>query len=197
MTEMTARRTAHQTAQQTSSRSDAALLDDRRRQAALRIVGDDRTAPEPATEQRSPDEVPLYEARTSAIGGDVDDAGNRLVVWPDRVELRDGQGRIRAVMALEAIDRVEVRRRLTSATVTVTGTDRRSLELKGVKTASAGRLRDTIAGLKLTPDTGAASTPTAEAIRRIRDLAAMGLLTEQEVAEKRALLAQRSSQRHG
>jgi hypothetical protein len=137
----------------------------------------------------------LFEARTSALGGDVDAAGERLLVWPDRVELRDRSDRVRAGIRIEVIERVEVRKRLTSATITITGGEHAPVVLKGVKLASAARFRDTVAGLKLTPESSAASTPTVEALRRIKDLAAMGLLTEREVAEKRAMMARRSMER--
>ncbi len=180
-----------------ASQADAALLADRRRQAALRLFRDDDTDVASGNDRETAD-VPLFEATTSALGGDVDAAGNRLVVWADRVELRDRYDRLSASIAVEVIDQVEVRRRLTSATLTVTGTDGESLVLKGVKPAAAARFRDTVAGLKLpTASTPTAATPTAEALRRLDELAAMGLLTEREVAEKRALIAQRSVQRRG
>jgi len=182
------------TSAQVSSRADAALVADRRRQAALRLVRDAEADAALIVDRREPAETPLFEARTSAIGGDVDAAGNRLVVWPDRVELRDRNDRARAVIPVDAIDQVEVRKRLTSATLTVTGAGGESLVLKGVKPASAARFRDTVAGLKL-PSPSESATPMSEALRRLDELAAMGLLTEREVAEKRSLLAQRSVQR--
>ncbi len=182
------------TSAQVSSRADAALVADRRRQAALRLVRDAEADAALIDDRREPAETPLFEARTSAIGGDVDAAGNRLVVWPDRVELRDRNDRARAVIPVDAIDQVEVRKRLTSATLTVTGAGGESLVLKGVKPASAARFRDTVAGLKL-PSPSESATPMSEALRRLDELAAMGLLTEREVAEKRSLLAQRSVQR--
>ncbi len=190
--------TAVPSAVRDASQADAALAADRRRQAALRLVRDSASAADPVSRdgRSEPAETPLFEATTSAVGGDVDAAGNRLVVWPERVELRDRHDRPRAVIQVDAIDQVEVRKRLTSATLTVTGTGGESLELKGVKPASAARFRDTVAGLRL-PAPSASSTPTSEALRRLDELAAMGLLTEREVAEKRSLLAQRSVQRRG
>jgi len=182
------------TSAQVSSRADAALVADRRRQAALRLVRDAEADAALIDDRREHAETPLFEARTSAIGGDVDAAGNRLIVWPDRVELRDRHDRARAVIPVDAIDQVEVRKRLTSATLTVTGTGGESLVLKGVKPASAARFRDTVAGLKL-PSPSESATPTSEALRRLDELAAMGLLTEREVAEKRSLLAQQSARR--
>jgi hypothetical protein len=183
--------------QRAASEADAALLADRRRQAALRLVRDDDTAPAAgAGPAAPPEEVPLFEATTSALGGDVDAAGQTLVVWSDRVEQRDGRGRVRARLALEAIDQVEVRRRLSSATLVVTAVDGSSLVLKGVKPASAARFRDTVAQLRLA-DPSSSATPTAEALRRLDELAAMGLLTDKELAEKRSVVAQRGVQCRG
>jgi hypothetical protein len=136
-------------------------------------------------------EPPLFEATTSAIGGDVDAAGDRLAVWADRVELRDGRDRLRGRVAVDAIDRVEVRKRLTSSTVIVTGTGGERLVLKGIKAAAAVLFRDAVAGLERPSPGTTAATPTAEALRRVDELAAMGLLTAREAAEKRALLARR------
>lgn len=133
------------------------------------------------TEMNDTAETPLFEATTSAIGGDVDAAGDRLLVWPDRVELRDRKDRVRAVIPVAAIDQVEVRKRLTSATLSVTGTGGESLVLKGLRPPAAAGFRHTVAGLKLeSVSTPASATPTSEALRRIKELAAMGLLTERE-----------------
>jgi hypothetical protein len=178
-----------------ASDADAELLADRRRQAALRLVRDGAGPTDPAHEVSL--DPPLFEATTSPIGGDVDAAGDRLAVWADRVEWRDGRDRLRGHLAVDDIDRVEVRRRLTSATLVVTGTGGEQLVLKGVRAAAAARFRDTVAGLRLPAAGGAAATPTAEALRRLDELAAMGLLTEREVAEKRSLLAQRGVTRRG
>lgn len=79
--------------------------------------------------------------------------------------------------------------------MTSTGGD--SLVLKGVRPAAAARFRDAVAGLKRPTPSASSSTPTSEALRRLDELAAMGLLTEREVAEKRSLLARRSVQRRG
>ncbi|MFP4512131.1 MAG: hypothetical protein ACLFRV_04185 [Acidimicrobiales bacterium] len=148
------------------------------------------------TEMGDPVETPLFEATTSAIGGDVDTAGDRLLVWPDRVELRDRNDRVRALIPVDAIEQVEVRKRLTSATLSVTGTGGESLVLKGLRQASAVGFRNTVAELKLA-SASASATPTSEALRRLKELATMGLLTEREVAERRSLLARGSVERRG
>lgn len=141
-------------------------------------------------------EMPLFEATTSAIGGDVDTAGDRLLVWPDRVELRDRNDRVRALIAVDAIEQVEVRKRVTSATLSVTGTRGESLVVKGLRRASAAGFRNTVAELKLA-SASASATPTSETLRRLKELAAMGLLTEREVAEQRSLVARGSMERRG
>jgi len=136
------------------------------------------------------DEV-LFEAQTSAFGGDVDDSGRRVVVLADRIEVRDARGRVRTEVAICEIAQVEARRRLSSAVLRIVGRDGTVLEIKGVKPAAAAQLRDTVAGLRLPLDTSPkAATPTAIALRRIDELAAMGLLTDAEVAAKRTLIAQ-------
>lgn len=183
--------------QRVASEADAALLADRRRQAALRLVRDDDAQPPDDEPVAAPEAVPLFEATTSALGGDVDAAGQLLVVWSDRVEQRDGRGRVRARLALEAVDQVQVRRRLSSATLVVTAVDGSSLVLKGVKPAAAARFRDTVAQLRLADPSPSSATPTAEALRRLDELAAMGLLTDKELAEKRSVVAQRGVQRRG
>ncbi len=180
-----------------SSQADAELAVDRRRQAALRLVRDHDADGVAIVDERETDEAPLFEATTSAIGGDVDAAGTRLLVWPDRAEMRDRNDRPRAAIPVAAIDQVEVRKRLTSATLRVTSTGGDSLVLKGVRPAAAARFRDAVAGLKRPTPSASSSTPTSEALRRLDELAAMGLLTEREVAEKRSLLARRSVQRRG
>ncbi len=109
-----------------ASQADAALLADRRRAAALRLVSSGETAAIPDGDG-DVGEPPLFEATTSAIGGDVDAAGDRLVVWSDRVELRDAKDRVRARVSVDAIDQVEVRKRLTSATLTVKGAEGEAL----------------------------------------------------------------------
>lgn len=172
-------------------------LADQRRQAALRLVQGAASMGTGATVAAEPQEAPLFEARTSALGGDVDAAGSRLVVWSDRVTLVDAQDRVRAELAIEAVVRVEVRKRLTSVTLVVTGRDGSILELKGVKPGAASRFRDTVSGLRLPGDARDTGSPTANALRRLDELAAMGLLTDKEVADKRALLAQRLVDRRG
>ena len=60
-----------------------------RREAALRLsTGDAPATPaEPASDK--PGEAPYFEAKVSPIGGDIDSAGGRIMVWPDRLEVID------------------------------------------------------------------------------------------------------------
>jgi hypothetical protein len=135
-----------------------------------------------------PDAV-IFEATTSAFGGDVDEAGHRLVVLSDRVQALDAKDRLLASIDVAAITHVEVRRRLTSSVLRVHGTDGAPLELKGVKPAKATAFRAAVVGILLArEDRDRAVTPTAEALRRLDALVATGLLTRDEVASRRAAL---------
>ncbi|MDZ7734600.1 MAG: hypothetical protein U5R31_17310 [Acidimicrobiia bacterium] len=133
---------------------------------------------------------PLLELRSSALGGDVDESGARLIVHADHLELRDSRDRVRGTVAVADIVRVEVRRRFSSTRLVVHGPDGRSLEIRGVKSRAVDRFRSTVADLKLPPEeVGTATMPTAAALRRLDELAAMGLLTPGELADRRASLA--------
>ncbi|GIU84965.1 MAG: hypothetical protein KatS3mg008_1740 [Acidimicrobiales bacterium] len=140
-----------------------------------------------------PDEAPLFEVKTSAIGGDVDRAGSRMLVYHDRLELVDHKGRKQGFVTLRDLDRMRVRRRLTSVSVEVGGAHGTLLKLKGVRPAAADELRRVIASLKLElMPLENPSTPTASVLRNLNALAAMGLLTQDELAEKRAILSRQS-----
>lgn len=199
---------------QAASEADAAILAERRRVAALRLARsvaacpeDDSTTPHatppqpstttaatpaPAQERPDIDDSPLYEVTVSAFGGDVDGAGERLVAWPDRVELVDGKGRLRSSVAIDSIVDVRTRKRVTSSTVTIVRSDRQRLVVKGVRPAAAERFRDVVAIVKLGLSSRSNDDDSAELLRRLDDLAARGLLSERELAEKRLLLARRN-----
>lgn len=138
-------------------------------------------------------EEPLFEVKTSAIGGDVDRAGSRLLVYADRVALIDERRRSGGTVSIRELDRMRVRRRLTSVTVELGSVDGKVLELKGVRPSAADELRRLLASLKLElMPLENPSTPTASVLRNLNALAAMGLLTQDELAEKRAILSRQS-----
>jgi hypothetical protein len=180
-----------------AAKADARLLADRRRAAAARALGSPGAAsrPGPPVDElpaRNDDPV-LYEVKASALGGDIDDAGKRLVVLADRVELRDAKDRVRESMPIGDIARVELRRRLSSATLVITSLADARLEVTGLRAGPAAEARQVIAGLRLPDDEPAdiASVPTAAALRRLHELAAMGLLSDTELAAKKAMLLDR------
>ncbi len=183
--------------QQDAAADDAALMADARRRAALRLVQFDEASASMSTAQDDSTEQPVFEVSSSALGGDVDTAGSRLLLLANRVELRDPKGRVRARLPLEGIHHVEVRRRLSSAVLVLTDPEGVSLTLKGVRPASAARFRDAVATAKLPTTETSASSPTATALRRLDELAAMGLLTEKELQAKRSQLARHGVQRKG
>lgn len=150
----------------------------------------------PGTPQVSPSPpnpvVPLFEAVTSSLAGDVDSAGERLVVWPDRIEQIDARGRVTASVAVAEVLDIQVQKRLTSSTLTVTTSDGQRLVAKGVKSASATALREVVATLKLSGTDAAESARATQALGHLKALADMGLLSTDELAELRQRLAQMS-----
>lgn len=191
-----------QARQRTASAADAALLADRLRAAARRATAaldtDAGPATPPAPAPPAPPEAPagpLDEVTASALG-DVDVAGSRLRVWPTHVELLDPHGQPCGRMDLAAVDRVDVRRRLASTTIAVLGGDGASLVLKGVAHAAATRMRDAIEAHRPAPDP-LTTAELAKALRHLRELHDLGLLTDQEVAEKRDRLRARAARPRG
>ncbi len=190
-------------AQDAASVADAAILEEQRRLAAERLLSDASSSDETSskgnsskgviTEDATAEDrgIPLFEAVTSPLGGDVDAAGDRLIVWQDRVEHFDGKGRLRESVPLDDIDEVVVKKRLTSAVLSVNGAGGVQLRIKGVKSSSATRFRDAVATIKLVGAAESGGSSTATALKQLDRLAAIGLLTDKEIAEKRAMLVKR------
>jgi hypothetical protein len=127
-----------------ASRADADVLAPQRQAAASRalvtlqqqIERDLAGAPEPRQPSRGPDhppaseaaspsdapEEPLLEVKGSALGNEPEHRGERLVIFPDRVELRDRHDDLRVIITGEEIARVTVQRRITGAVLSVEGT---------------------------------------------------------------------------
>ncbi|HMS90411.1 MAG TPA: hypothetical protein PKE56_18320, partial [Acidimicrobiales bacterium] len=116
---------------------------------------------EPASDK--PGEAPYFEAKVSPIGGDIDSAGGRIMVWPDRLEVIDATGRLDGRMPIDTIAKVKVTKRLTSVTVKITGSTHRRLTIKGVKPADATGLRHALADLRTPNPDGSRGVPTADA----------------------------------
>lgn len=190
--------TSVRSAQAAASVADAAILEEQRRLAAERLLSggaspDRVSSGDASSTSKAGDDrgIPLFEAVTSPLGGDVDAAGDRLIVWQDRVEHFDGKGRLRESIPLDDIDEVVVKKRLTSAVLSVNGAGGVRLRVKGVKSSSAARFRDAVATVKLVGAAESGGTSTATALKQLDQLAAIGLLTDKEIAEKRAMLVNR------
>ena len=110
----------------------------------------------------------------------------------DRVEHRDGKGRLLGSVAVEEIVAVRVRRRLTSHALEVADAAR-TLRLKGVgrmegprPSATAGRAS---AGTR--PALGVGLGVHGRGAARLHELAALGLRTDEQLAAERAAIARR------
>ncbi|MGZ4708552.1 MAG: hypothetical protein ACXWBN_07425, partial [Acidimicrobiales bacterium] len=83
----------------------------------------------------------LIELRTSPLGADIDHIGDRLLVFVDRVELRDRNDRVRQVLSGEDITDVVVQRKFTGAVLAVESGSGESIVTRGLKPEQADQAR--------------------------------------------------------
>ena len=76
---------------------------------------------------------PLLEVRSSPLGADIEHLGDHLVVYADRVELRDRTDRVRRRLRDREISQVSVQRKFTGAVLTVEAGTGDPIVLKGIK----------------------------------------------------------------
>jgi len=84
---------------------------------------------------------PLMEIRSSPLGADLEHLGEHLVVFADRVELRDRADRVRQVLRDRDITSVSVQRKFTGAVLTVESGAGEHIVLKGIKPEQADGVR--------------------------------------------------------
>jgi hypothetical protein len=111
-----------------------------------------------------------------------------LVVTLDRVVLRDVDGVERGAVPIADIVQVEVKRRFSTTSIRIKGSDS-SIKLKGVRLAATVGLRTAITELRFADDPKAPPATRAEVLRRLDEQAAIGLLTDDELTERRAAVA--------
>ncbi len=80
---------------------------------------------------------PLIEIRSSPLGADLDHIGDHLVVFGDRLELRDRTNRIRRLLQNRDITDVSVQRKFTGAVLTVESGTGEPIVVKGIKPEQA------------------------------------------------------------
>jgi hypothetical protein len=156
----------------------------------------------------------LLEVKPSPLNTDIDRIGERLVIFNDRVELRDRNDRVRQVIKGDDITDVVVHRKFTGATVTVESLDGTSIVAKGLRPDQAEEVRTIIqrrtrqsrpaSSNRATPTRAASSSPkasseasatpvkaidAADLIAKLIDLHEAGVLTTEELEEKKALVA--------
>ncbi len=94
----------------------------------------------PAVASDAPEDL-LIELRTSPLGADIDHIGDRLLVFVDRVELRDRNDRVRQVLPGEDITDVVVQRKFTGAVLAVESGSGESIVTRGLKPEQADQAR--------------------------------------------------------
>jgi hypothetical protein len=110
----------------------------------------------PKNPKRALPEGLLIELRTSPLGADIDHIGDRLLVFDDRVELRDRNDRVRQTLSGEDITDVVVQRKFTGAVLAVESGSGESIVTRGLKPEQADQARllihkQTRAGRPVTP----------------------------------------------
>ena len=163
-----------------------------------------------------PSEPPLLEVKQGTLAADIEHIGERLVIFNDRVELHDRSDRVRQVIAGSDIADVVVHKKFTGSTVTVESGTGESIVAKGLKPEQADEIRAVIlkrtrAGLPSgtaapasrpgreprepivdardpKPAQAPSATEAAALVAKLDDLHRAGVLTDAELAEKKALV---------
>ena len=174
----------------------------------------EEAAPTPAeAEPAGAGPPPLLEVKPSPLNTDVSHVGDRLVIFNDRVEMHDRNDRVRQVIRGEDITDVVVHRKFTGASVTVESISGEVMVAKGLRPDQAEEVRSVIqrrtrqgrpdGEAAARPSTPAAPAPEGERLTstvrpatldkddllaKLDDLHAAGILTDRELAAKRALV---------
>ena len=158
----------------------------------------------PAPAPASPD--PLLEITPSRLATDIEHIGDRLAIFADRVELRDRNDTVRQRIAGDEITDVIVQRKLTGAVLSIEAVTGPPIVAKGLRPEQAEEARNLI--IRKTRRVGPASRQPrrssagaapgrprttarideADLVRKLEDLHRAGVLSDDELAEKVALV---------
>ncbi len=108
---------------------------------------------------------PLFEIRSSPLGADLEHLGDHLVVFGDRLELRDRTDRIRRLLRDRDITEVSVQRKFTGAVLTVESGTGDPIVVKGIKPEQADEVRRLIQTRLLRQRLGPDREPSAASTR--------------------------------
>jgi hypothetical protein len=103
--------------------------------APATLVGVSPAPTAPAGRFEGPE--PLMELRTSSLGADIDHIGDRVLVFDDRVELRDRLDRVRQHLDGDQITDVVIQRKFTGAVLIVESGDGASILTRGLRPEQA------------------------------------------------------------
>ena len=118
----------------------------RRTWCSIRLRARPRPRPRkpPRRPRRRPGALPRTcssSCETSPLGADIDHIGDRLLVFVDRVELRDRNDRLRQVLSGEDITDVVVQRKFTGAVLAVESGSGEAIVTRGLKPEQADQAR--------------------------------------------------------
>lgn len=157
---------------------------------------------------------PLLEVTPSRLATDIEHIGERLVIFADRVELRDRSDGVRQSVTGEEITDIVVHRKLTGAVLSIETATGPAIVAKGLRPEQAEEARHLI--LRKTRRTGPVTRQTqrrtgsepgrarpagpppneAELTRKLTDLHRAGVLTDDELRDKLRLVARLARDGH-
>ncbi len=145
-----------------------------------------------AAAQRPKHEQPVMELRPTVLATDIDRIGDQLVVMKDRLELRDRHNGLRRTVPLADISDVQVQRRLTSAVLVVSTRSATDMVIKGLRPEAAEAAREAILKLRPVEVPVLAQLDERSLMRAIVELHRAGVLDDDELAQKTALVSRMS-----
>jgi len=143
-----------------------------------------------ADQGSAPSTAPLLELRPSTLGAGVEQLGDRVLVYDDRVEHRDRHGGLRRTMTRRDVTEVLVHRRLTGTVLEIHSRSGLPLVLKGIRPDAADEARRLL--IAMAPGPGVDTRPAFDEgtlLRKLVDLHRAGVLDEHELAAKTEVVA--------
>ncbi|GIU84998.1 MAG: hypothetical protein KatS3mg008_1773 [Acidimicrobiales bacterium] len=155
---------------------------------------------------RPADEEPFMEVKGSALNTDIDRIGEKILIFADRVELRDRGNALKELISYVDLAAVEIHKRIMGPTLVIRSRSGTEITAKGLRPETASGAKAMIEkharrARSGVPAEGAATatqakrpsdppvaTP-AELARMLAELHRAGLLSDAELAEKERLLA--------
>jgi hypothetical protein len=90
-----------------------------------------QTGPEPSTPMGT--DVPFMEVKGSALGTDIDRIGEKILIFADRVELRDRNHSVRQTIHYHELAQIEVQKKIMGPSLVITSRDGATMTAKALR----------------------------------------------------------------